>query len=86
MSEMRAIKIEELDKVAGGVLTMIRSDEDVVIREEPGLDGRILATLPNGTKLETNGTKTVKDGITWYMVHLASGSDDAWIDGSRIVL
>ena len=83
---MKALKIEELDKVAGGVLTQIRSNEDVVVREEPGLDGLVLATLPNGTKLETNGTKIVKDGITWYMVHLASGSDDAWIDGSRIVL
>ena len=86
MKDMKALKIEELDKVAGGVLTQIRSNEDVVVREEPGLDGLVLATLPNGTKLETNGTKIVKDGITWYMVHLASGSDDAWIDGSRIVL
>ncbi|MBQ9063925.1 MAG: SH3 domain-containing protein [Blautia sp.] len=83
---MKAIKFEELDKVTGGVLTEVQHCENsgANVRMTPGLDGKVCATLANGTMLETTGSCVEKDGIVWYQVHLASGSDDAWIAGSLI--
>ena len=54
------------------------------IREAPGLKSLILAEVPNGTLINTTGRVAVADGITWYEITLASGSDPGWIAGSMI--
>jgi len=86
MNEMKTLNMKDLDKVTGGVLTEVQNTEfsGANIRETPGLDGVICATLTNGTKLETTGSSVEKDGIVWYQVSLASGSDYGWVAGSLI--
>ena len=86
MKDMKALNIEELNKVAGGVVTEVVNcpNSGANIRETPGLDGKVAAVLANGTQLELTGSSVEKDGIVWYQVHLATGSDDGWVAGSLI--
>ena len=55
-----------------------------ICQKNAGLKGEILGALKNGTEVETTGDVCRKDGYDWYMVHLVTGSDDAWIAGSLI--
>ena len=91
MKEMNAISVEELVDVTGGEIKrgeIKKVKNDTVgyayVREEPGKKGQILGALKNGTEVETTGDVCTKDGYDWYMVHLVTGSDDAWIAGSLI--
>ena len=86
MSEMNKLNAEALENVVGGATVTVQNDSVgyAYIREAPGLNAPILASVKNGTKLVTLGQKVKKDGYVWYCVMLATGSDDGWIAGSLI--
>lgn len=86
MKEMNALNMEALADVTGGEIRKVnnKSVGYAYVREEPGKNGQVLGTLKNGTEVETTGEVCKKDGYDWYMVHLKTGSDDAWIAGSLI--
>ena len=86
MTEMNKINEEALGEVFGGEMRAIKNSSlgYVNIREEPGEDSTIVAKVNNGEMVETTGETCKKGGYVWYRVHLASGSDDAWVAGSLI--
>ena len=63
---------------------IIQSMEPISAKRPAGLKSLILAEVPNGTLINTTGRVAVADGITWYEITLASGSDPGWIAGSMI--
>ena len=86
MTEMNRINEETLDEVFGGAIRTVQNSAIgyANIRQEPGEDSTVVAKVNNGEKLETTGQTCKKGGYVWYQVHLASGSDDAWVAGSLI--
>lgn len=88
MSDLNKNKLsdEALEDVIGGVYRTVHNDTVgyANIRHQPGLGGKVAATVDNGTQLFVTGETVKKDGYVWYKVTLASGSDEAWIAGSLI--
>ena len=83
---MKKLSMDELEKAVGGDILPVHNytANGTNIREAPGLKSLILAEVPNGTLINTTGRVAVADGITWYEITLASGSDPGWIAGSMI--
>ncbi len=81
----KALDENELNGVSGGVLASSRA-KNINVRENPGLSSAILATLPYGTQFNTTGRTSYADGIQWYEVTLATGSDPGWVAGYLIGL
>jgi uncharacterized protein YraI len=53
-------------------------DGPVNLREEPGLDGAILRTIPEGAIVATNGVLRDADGYTWVNVW-SNGYGEGWL-------
>src|SRR5215212_9638053 len=54
---------------AGGAATIASAGEPVLLREQPGYDAAVLATLSNGNSLEVAGApETASDGTSWLPV------------------
>lgn len=86
MTEMNRISEEALGGVIGGAIRTVQNTSVgyANIREEPGENSKVISKVYNGEQLETTGETCKKGGYVWYRVHLASGSDDAWVAGSLI--
>lgn len=84
MSKERvALNSDELSGVNGGLLSISQA-KNINVRESPGLSTAILATVPYGTQFNTTGRTSYVDGIQWYEVTLATGSDPGWVAGYLI--
>jgi murein DD-endopeptidase MepM/ murein hydrolase activator NlpD len=54
---------------AGGAATIASAGEPVLLREQPGYDAAVLATLSNGNSLDVAGApETAADGTSWLPV------------------
>ncbi len=83
--DKKALNENELNSVSGGILASSTA-KNINVRENPGLSSAILATVPYGTQFNTTGRTSYADGIQWYEVTLATGSDPGWVAGYLIGL
>src|SRR5215510_10457735 len=62
-----------------GMTTYTQSGDPLRVRETPGLDGKYLTQLYNGTPLTIiAGSKDV-DGLTWWQITTADGKVSGWV-------
>jgi hypothetical protein len=55
---------------------VIVTGDGLRIRERPGLNGPVMATVDAGEALWTSGSATEVDGIRWYLIYFATGYRD----------
>lgn len=86
MSEMNKVDVDELEEVAGGKIVTVTNNaiNYANARFTPGLNGKVVSKIYNGTKLKTTGRRVKKDGYVWYEASLLGGTDIIWIAGSLI--
>ena len=86
MSEVKKLNEQALDNVVGGVTRTIHNDavSYANIRDDIGLNAKVLTTMKNGTKVELTGNEPIKkDGYVWYEIWINPGQR-GWIAGSLI--
>ena len=87
MTEMNKINDAALENVVGGATRTVQNDavNYANVRNEPGLDSKIIGKIMNGNTVQTTGYHVQKDGYDWYEIKMAAaGHPTAWIAGSLI--
>ena len=64
---------------------VIVAAEDVNLRDEPGLAGATLATLPIGMPLTVLDGPVTADGYGWYLVQASAEMGQGWVAGEFVV-
>jgi uncharacterized protein YgiM (DUF1202 family) len=76
-----------LEDVVGGVTRVVNThtDKNAAVRANPGLSYQQVASLKNGTRVNTTGetVRNTTDGRIWYQI---DSPVDGWIAGSLIGL
>lgn len=86
MSEVKkAMNNEELEGVSGGITSTVNTGRavDAVVRSGPGTGYAQIASLKNGTQVNTTGNNVYNgaDGRTWYEINFPLYG---WMAGSLI--
>ena len=85
MEEKKALNNEEMNGVSGGVYRTVdtRKPMDAVVRSGPGMSYQQIASLKNGTQVNTTGNNSYnpQDGRTWYEINYPMYG---WMAGSLL--
>ena len=81
MSDQQKVNESELEGVSGGMSCIVNTGDyrDAAIRNAPGLNTTVIATLPNGTVANTTGVFVQADGRNWAEIDYPVRG---WIKGS----
>lgn len=85
MSEKKALSSEDMNGVSGGVTRIVDTKRamDAVVRSGPGTQYPQIASLKNGTQVNTTGNMSYNqiDGRTWYEINYPMYG---WMAGSLL--
>ena len=59
--------------------TAVTTDDGVRMRDQPSVDGEIVAELDAGVEVEITGPPEEGGGYTWYPVRIPETDDEGWI-------
>jgi len=92
MTDFEELSLDMMEQVTGGKVRLINTgtEQNAAIRNAPG-NGKIIASLPNGTRVDTIGSPIYDSGTdrNWIQIRFTTASGNVkvgWIAASILGL